>query len=767
MLGYYSARSFFNNAHFGPGNWTIWLDDLGCQGYESDISQCASGGWGIHNCVHSEDAGVQCNSMLMSTSSYGTTAVRLVGSEYPDRGTIEVLHNGRWGTICDDGFDKVDGDVICRMLGYNSSRNYFSNAHFGSGIGPIWLGNVQCSGSETDIAQCGSNGGWGIGYCSHGEDAGVHCGYTNVRLVGSGYSDRGTVEVYLNGQWGTICDDRFNKADGDVICRMLGFNSSTNIFGSAHYGTGSGPILYQVNCNGYETDIAECGLSDWGTTGCGHYEDVGVHCGDGDEYETTSMSYDTCYSRVCYNGGTCIAYNNGYPGYYCNCPSGFTGLHCQDYATTYDACYPNPCQNGATCSRDYYYSRNYYCSCPRGYSGQNCEYYVGYYETTSYDPCYSHNPCNNGGTCYHNYGYPGYYCTCPSGYSGRNCDSYNGLSIESAITVACNENNWNAAVYLPPLYSRYLDFNPGDLYLGQDSCTGYVDGNYLRFRSDYTTCNTETKTSKDNIVHSNEIIYAVHDPNHHFIVREYRFRVPVDCFLPRNEESSNHYYHGLATIPPAHHVTGSTHHTVHLRFYTDSSFQHPKSLYGSKVGDTVYVKAFTDVRDYNQKMRLSDCYATPTASPYSNLKYFIIQNGCVIDPNARILSQNTHETRFYFQDFEYSTDQNSLYLHCNATFCKSNDYSAACEQTCHHKRLGGGNVVFDGPVESFDVNDAVRLTSGGPSGNGNKLTSGNSTLLLVISLVFGGVILAMIIAIIVGKLKKRVRQRGTEVVKDI
>lgn len=85
---------------------------------------------------------------------------------------------------------------------------------------------------------------------------------------------------------------------------------------------------------------------------------------------------------------------------------------------------------------------------------------------------------------------------------------------------------------------------------------------------------------------------------------------------------------------------------------------------------------------------------------------------CVIDPNAGILSQNTHETRFFFQDFEYSTNQNSLYLHCNATFCKSNDYSAACEQTCHHKRLGGGNVVFDGPVESFDVNDAVRLTSG-------------------------------------------------------
>lgn len=48
--------------------------------------------------------------------------MRLIGGGYPDRGTIQIFHKEQWGTICDDNFDDKDGDVICRMLGYNLSR---------------------------------------------------------------------------------------------------------------------------------------------------------------------------------------------------------------------------------------------------------------------------------------------------------------------------------------------------------------------------------------------------------------------------------------------------------------------------------------------------------------------------------------------------------------------------------------------------------------------------------------------------------------------
>ena len=107
-------------------------------------------------------------------SAFAATDIRLVNGNDEMSGRVEVLFDGEWGTICDDSFDNLDAQVVCRELGYQFGVAY-REARFGEGSGPIWLDEVGCTGDEASLNDCFKNP-WGEHNCGHGEDAGVECG---------------------------------------------------------------------------------------------------------------------------------------------------------------------------------------------------------------------------------------------------------------------------------------------------------------------------------------------------------------------------------------------------------------------------------------------------------------------------------------------------------------------------------------------------------------------------------------------------------------
>ena len=100
-------------------------------------------------------------------------SVQLVDGASSLEGRVEIFHDGAWGTVCDDYWDDDDAAVVCRQLGY-SGGDALDDNEFGSGTGAIWLDDVMCTGSESQLSSCTANP-YGDNNCGHHEDAGVIC----------------------------------------------------------------------------------------------------------------------------------------------------------------------------------------------------------------------------------------------------------------------------------------------------------------------------------------------------------------------------------------------------------------------------------------------------------------------------------------------------------------------------------------------------------------------------------------------------------------
>ncbi|XP_054001220.1 lysyl oxidase homolog 3-like isoform X2 [Hylaeus anthracinus] len=217
-------------------------------------------------------------------------AIKLVGSEHSYEGNVEILHDGKWGGVCDDEWDYLEANVVCRQLGFDGAIKPTANGRFGQARRRYWMDNVYCDGSEEELSKCRFDG-WGATDCESSEAAGVICAHGEqdeegetatrtkprrkpqksrindihqqgvaIRLVGGRVHSEGRVEVKLgNSDWGVVCGDGWTLFEAGVVCRQLSLGYASDAVQTNFFGGLKIPMAVSgVQCRGDEDSLSQC-----------------------------------------------------------------------------------------------------------------------------------------------------------------------------------------------------------------------------------------------------------------------------------------------------------------------------------------------------------------------------------------------------------------------------------------------------------------------------------------------------------------------------
>ncbi|XP_078057505.1 scavenger receptor cysteine-rich domain-containing protein DMBT1-like [Mustelus asterias] len=274
------AIAAYNASKYGEAEGPVWVKDVHCAGNESHLWNCSPLRL---NSSQNDRIGVGVLCSAVTFQHYFLTEheeLRLSDGGSRCAGRVEIYHNGAWGSVCDDSWDLIDADVVCKQLGCGNALQLGHPALGGPDYSPIWLDELDCSGNESFLWEC-PHASWGNHDCNHKEDVIIMCSeHKDIRLVNGKHRCEGRVEVFYNGTWGTVCREKLDRHDGIVICKQLECGTLDYIeYDVWTFGEGSGPIwLDEVECISHESTLWQCQSDPWGQHNCDHLEDAGVVC---------------------------------------------------------------------------------------------------------------------------------------------------------------------------------------------------------------------------------------------------------------------------------------------------------------------------------------------------------------------------------------------------------------------------------------------------------------------------------------------------------
>ncbi|KAI8478938.1 Immunoglobulin super DCC subclass member 3, partial [Branchiostoma belcheri] len=416
-LGFGRALSAVRSAGYGAGKGQIWMDNVSCRGDERELFHCLQREFGVNDCNHHEDAGVQCSGPAAGGET--GTCVDTCGVGYYLRGEAECVpctsncldcleseevctrckapmflqRDGRcvmdcglteFGLISEGKCQPCNLEVCGRCANGESDSNctecpadkvlkdwsceptcgpdmFLLNQTCVSDCGQGRYGNpngFRCEPCPADCLTCEFSSAQLVctsckapkvfhnqrclTMCPSGTyaammDTSQSNMYAAIRLAGGGSQLEGRIEILHEGHWGTVCNDFFDLDAATVACRQMNLGAAVGLIDleSEDIEPGQGPIwLDNVMCNGNEQRLEDCYRQEWGENNCNHNKDVAIRCEGPGVRECQPSCPDGYYGNALdHTCQRCFA----------NC------LTCAGTSFTCDRCKPGFYNNGTTC----------------------------------------------------------------------------------------------------------------------------------------------------------------------------------------------------------------------------------------------------------------------------------------------------------------------------------------------------------------------------------------------------------------------------------
>ncbi|KFP37822.1 Uromodulin, partial [Chlamydotis macqueenii] len=274
-------------------------------------------------------------------------------------------------------------------------------------------------------------------------------------------------------------------------------------------------------------------------------------------------------------------------------------------------------------------------------------------------------------------------CSCKPGFTGAFCQ-------DVVLKLACEEEHMKMMVRKEVF--ELLKIPQELVHLKNQPCkvSEREEEGELFFAAtltgeNHTACGSIIQQNSSHVSYSN-VIESEQEARRGVISRSFQLKVHFSCVYA---------YEQVVKLPFAltavdklvQFVVREGHFNVSMRLYKSPSYLQPYHLPTAAISvtDTLYVQL--KIEGQHQLIFFEDCWATPSADPYQDVRHELIEKGCPHDETVTYLNAIGESTtaKFSFQMFQF-VGYPEVFLHCRVRLCLPNSPEPCAKQCPRHWR---------------------------------------------------------------------------------